>query len=299
MAIFWIYLACRCVALFQSTSHAIWNTGISHRVERNTKNPKSRLEDLILTRITHHHASHDGGDAIFDEYPTTVMLMYGIYGIYAVTSMAAVEITIAQYGIYPSSDISSVGQIIALVIAAATVSRAIWLLWMLLRDAKGKTFTWLPFKAGPVAFNGRLPGRLREQHRAIDPNLIALGCLVSHPRNAKDTVLTTTDRDLPHPPNETNKQEGPLQIVVNIHILSLLILTIGVSYNRKWHADHIQYLSFEPTQEFVKQRIEDLRAGPSPFRSKFGSIYMVVSCDIAYDLRYEATLRWKEDITFG
>lgn len=63
---------------------------------------------------------------LYNEYPATISLSYTSYALYSLTSMVAAEATIINFDLHPSSGVDSVGQIIAMVIAAATSLRASW-----------------------------------------------------------------------------------------------------------------------------------------------------------------------------
>jgi hypothetical protein len=88
----------------------------------------------------------DEGWSQYATCPSTITFMYIVYGVYALTSMAAAETTMRDFGIQPSSDVFSVGQIVALVVACATILRACWLLagLFLQTDDAGIGFVW-PF----------------------------------------------------------------------------------------------------------------------------------------------------------
>lgn len=89
------------------------------------------------------------GNIPYNGFPSTITLMYGFYGLLAVTSLSAAELTITNYKIPPTSQIDSVGQIIGLVIAGATVARSTWLLLKLFHDQSTEGFMW-PFSLGPA-----------------------------------------------------------------------------------------------------------------------------------------------------
>ena len=288
-SIFWVYYACRCVAFCQSTAHATWNTSIFDHAEKSEKDPTSFLEDRILSGITHYHTSYDGGEAIFNEYPATVTLMYGAYGMYTLTSMATVERTISRYGLRPSSDISSVGQIIALVIAGASVARAIWLLWMLFRGEKRKGFTWWPFRVKPAILNLWAPRTWDHFRNLIEPSSIDLGFLVSDAKKADRSVLSRcegTDRDITIKPGVSAKE--PIEAKC-WSPASLVSDSTAYSNWYNWGADSIEVHSFLPTQKYVQDRIKELSANDNRFEWETKCVYMIVSQEIARNLKIEGT----------
>jgi hypothetical protein len=83
----------------------------------------------------------------YSGYPSTVALIYPVYGIFALTSMATAEITMRDSGLRPSSEIFSVGQVTGIVVAGATSVRAAWLfLRMFFENGHGGRFQFLwPF----------------------------------------------------------------------------------------------------------------------------------------------------------
>jgi hypothetical protein len=57
-------------------------------------------------------------------YPSTVTLMYSVYGVFALTSMVAAEMAIRDNALRPSSEIFSVGPVPGIVVVGATSVRA-------------------------------------------------------------------------------------------------------------------------------------------------------------------------------
>jgi hypothetical protein len=72
-------------------------------------------------------------------------MSYMAYALYSLTSMVVTEVTIEEFDLQPSSDVYSVGQIIAIVIAGATIIRAVWSLQSLSNKASTKSFPDLVF----------------------------------------------------------------------------------------------------------------------------------------------------------
>jgi len=143
-AVFWIYYACRCVGFVQSAFHATYNTSRFHHAEPKCSGPGLSEEQKLgryLEDITYPYLV-DTRPVRYAGYPATVSLMYGLYGVLAITSLAAAELTIRDLSLQPTSAIDSIGQIIALVIAIATIIRVVWLFWKLFTDERkeGKRF---------------------------------------------------------------------------------------------------------------------------------------------------------------
>ncbi|CAI4215631.1 unnamed protein product [Parascedosporium putredinis] len=190
MAIFWTYYAYRCVAFLQCCYHSLSNTIQFHDAEKHG----TRLEGITYPTMIvsdleppndgmpndtdsasedeeflEQEAKADGSR--YPDYPATVSLMYTVYGLFALVSMAAAEIAMRDYGLRPSSQLFSVGQIIGMVVAGATIVRGLFLLTMMLL-AGGAGFTWpLSFEVGleVAGFGPRSRGRTcsyREQGRA-------------------------------------------------------------------------------------------------------------------------------------
>lgn len=151
---------------------------------------RSTAQHTRLRRSTHVYRRLNGQTVFFDEYPATVTLMYAIYGIFSLASMGTVQTTVTQFNLDPPSAIDSVGQVIALVVAAATLGRAAWLFFMLFRDEKrsGKWhFVW-PFKLTVV--NDLIPWAtyavMGEDYTPCyrfrhEPTLLPLGAILTDP----------------------------------------------------------------------------------------------------------------------
>lgn len=148
---FWIYYTFRCILYAQSSFHALMNTQIFHKAQKydafslkgithpslgkgevgaSRKSWRSRLRAWL--------GAHSQ-DVEYIPYPTTVSLMYIVYGLFMVAAMAAAEITIggdSEHAIFKQEkeedgQALSTGQIIAIVIAAVTIARGLWLFFML------------------------------------------------------------------------------------------------------------------------------------------------------------------------
>lgn len=94
---------------------------------------KSAARGNRLRRVTHLYRRRNGQVVYFREYPATVTLMYTVYGAFSLGSMGIAQTTVANFNLKSPSPIDSVGQVISLIVAAATIGRAAWLFFMLFR----------------------------------------------------------------------------------------------------------------------------------------------------------------------
>ena len=142
-AIFWTYFAWRCVAFVQASFHGLFNMWSFDQADKDRRHAPEKFWPLAgrLGRITCPQYD-DLGTAHLSEYPATVSLMGVIYGIIALTSLATVLTTKSDLDIDASSPVDSVGQVIALVVAIATLLRAVWLFIFLFvhEDPTGRGF---------------------------------------------------------------------------------------------------------------------------------------------------------------
>jgi hypothetical protein len=63
----------------------------------------------------------------YKKFLATVSFAYTIHSVFAIASLASAEIMIYALHLQPSSQVYSVGQVIAIVVAGATILRALWL----------------------------------------------------------------------------------------------------------------------------------------------------------------------------
>ncbi|TID07461.1 hypothetical protein CH35J_000093 [Colletotrichum higginsianum] len=137
MRALWVYYSCRLISYAQSSFHSLMNMEAFHQAENQTGNqtegegilngltfpqvhsePRSWLQKRIFKRKT---------ERKYDKYMTTVSLAYLVYGMFAITSMVAVECAMAK--IKPGGvEKITIGQAIAIVVAGATILRGVWLL---------------------------------------------------------------------------------------------------------------------------------------------------------------------------
>ncbi|WQF85627.1 hypothetical protein CDEST_10641 [Colletotrichum destructivum] len=133
MRALWVYYSCRLISYAQSSFHSLMNMEAFHKAENQPQGegilngltfpqvhpePRSWLQQLIFKRKP---------KSEYEKYMTTVSLAYLVYGMFAITSMVAVECAMAK--IKPGGvEKITIGQAIAIVVAAATILRAVWLL---------------------------------------------------------------------------------------------------------------------------------------------------------------------------
>lgn len=172
---------------------------IQNQRQRNRTRKAERKRErrgIRLRRVTHLYRRENGQVVCFGEYPATVTLMYTVYGAFSLTSMGTAQTTVTDFRLKPPSPIDSVGQIISLIVAAATLGRAAWLFLMLFRRdrheiRKGKSrFVW-PFK-WEIAKNtllARVAGDyvlcFTQNH---DPSFLTLGAMLTEPFDANSQV---------------------------------------------------------------------------------------------------------------
>lgn len=146
LAIWWTYYASRCLTTVQCVYHATRNMVNFHEAEKFGLRLKTTPLAYPNVRGGRGQSTLRGDDE-WPEYgtcPSTLTFMYIVHGAYALTSMASAETTMIDFGIRPTSAVFSVGQIVALVVAGATILRAFWLLagLFLQADDAGTGFVW-------------------------------------------------------------------------------------------------------------------------------------------------------------
>ncbi|KAI0387715.1 hypothetical protein F5Y04DRAFT_240822 [Hypomontagnella monticulosa] len=144
-SVFWVYYGFRCLIFCQSCFHSLYNTRKFHEAEKDERDASNESR-ATLDGITYPDPVFPPeSDAIvtYADYPATATLMYTVHGIFGLTSMATAEVTIRRFSLGPSSQVNSVGQVIAIVVASATVSRAAWLFLMMFYRQSGQWKNWL------------------------------------------------------------------------------------------------------------------------------------------------------------
>ncbi|KAK2010751.1 hypothetical protein LZ32DRAFT_363287 [Colletotrichum eremochloae] len=128
----WIYYACRWLSLFQSSFHSLMNMSKFHKAEksgdlplRGLTFPRPSLEPTGLRRYIFVGLYRLPK---FHEYTNTVSLAFLVYAMFAIVSMAAAENLLGNLDTRGGTKVSF-GQAVAIVAAAATIVRGIWLLY--------------------------------------------------------------------------------------------------------------------------------------------------------------------------
>ncbi|KAK4443581.1 hypothetical protein QBC34DRAFT_416801 [Podospora aff. communis PSN243] len=135
--VFWIYYTFRLVLYLQSSFHSLMNTTKFHKAELEKGWP---LQGITFPDPLYPPGSR-GMTITYRDYPATAALIYTVHAVFSMTSMATAEITVREFNLQPSSQVFSIGQIIAIVVSGATVARALWLfLGMFIKDV---TLPWL------------------------------------------------------------------------------------------------------------------------------------------------------------
>ncbi|KAH6641865.1 hypothetical protein F5144DRAFT_149880 [Chaetomium tenue] len=273
-AVFWVYYASRCVGFCQAAFHAIYNTETFHEAEPKGRGDSDDEQEKggLLVGITYPYIadgqSGRGGSGGYDlarygEYPATVSFMYGWYGVYALTSLAAAEVAMRDLNLQPTSAIDSVGQIIALVIAGATTLRAVWLFGKLFADQwnsqKSFGFMW-PFHLPLSAFRGR-PTYLLVPNFDLAPDSVKLGSILKRPEDVDDPI---NDTPIPAPPGavstmhvsvpsdsfpRTAKSKAP-------RFLSALLGSRSPSLSRRMTVDSLKVENLLVEENYLKESLK-------------------------------------------
>ncbi|KAI4612803.1 uncharacterized protein J4E87_010066 [Alternaria ethzedia] len=158
LSLFWIYYTIRWIIWFQSSFHSMYNTQPFHESERDGRVPILRRdgtkpdkdEEIIALewevperRVK--KATFQAG-LVYKQYSATISVSYTVCALYSLTSMVVAEITIREYDLQASSNVYSIGQIIAIVVSLATLIRAIWSFQSLYIDSQDKSFPDLVFE---------------------------------------------------------------------------------------------------------------------------------------------------------
>lgn len=133
--------------------------------------------------ITFPHFNEDG-NVPYADYPATVSFMYAFDGVLSLTSLVASETMLRDLDVRPSSGVDSVGQVIPLVVASATVSRACYLLKKLFKDGSDEDtgFQW-PFCQRQTYFAHRW---IKVPSKAQPMDSLRLGSLLKKSRDIED-----------------------------------------------------------------------------------------------------------------
>lgn len=295
-AVFWTYIACRFIGIIQVSFHSLWNMVPFDRAQKDSRDTGDKLKMLggTLIDITFPHFTHRGS-ARYGEYPATVTFMYSFYGLLALTSLVTAWSNISDLNLAPSSDIVSTGQIIALVIAGATILRALWLFIFLFwhERSERRGLTW-PFKLRQSDFYST-PRFLTAPFDMHLPEFLPLGSLLRDPFPSR----LDTKYNCHIPVEEELYERTPIPYWTDIaSIDGKEKMETGVSgmnfYSRKVETTEMVTIGFKPETDceaYLKPYIEereiqdDIGTG-----TKYVTVYLVVSVRIASGLR-ETTLQ--------
>ncbi|KAK8135172.1 hypothetical protein PG984_007184 [Apiospora sp. TS-2023a] len=325
-AVFWIYLSCRFIGFIQSAFLAVANMGRFDRAEK-WKSPLSGISfpELAPAKLRNQAASVAGsppnqalgrqigfkGNIIlsYDDYPATVSTTYLIHAVFSLTSMAAAH-KIMHAGLEPSSGAVSVGQMIAIVVAVATILRACWLLWRTLNPKRGR-YVW-PFRfnllsdvlrssMGDWGFTtckepthnfwyaaGPLNDYAFPLYRDDNPGPYRLGAIFSDPGNF-DTMLfapaATPFININYQINNVNlaiQNERSINIVAWIPFVNYEKVW-SWSLHREYHMQHLRTLKFYPQRDDMLPIMDLPKIGE--MLQQRGHVYIMTGLRIAYGLK--------------
>lgn len=286
MPIFWTYYACRSVGLCQTSFHSLYNSSRFDAAEKSERPVKHDPDEergtatidehpsryIRLKNATYIYISQDGEAACFKEYPATVTIMYAVNGVFSLASLSTVQTTIADFNLGPSSPIDSVGQIIALTVAAATLIRATWLCYNLFRGEAQEgnwNFVW-PFK-WEIAKKSILvqPTWLACYSFGHHPDCLSLGAILRKASDPTSQIAANCD---------IRAQEVKTTIWRIGRFCSLIQSLFG-----KIVADEITTSTFSPSQSWVKEKLEEIMKIPGERKTR--TLYLVTGLKVAKGFR--------------
>lgn len=252
--------------------------------------------NIRLRRVTHLYRRQNGQVVCYSEYPATVTLMYTVYGAFSLTSMATVQTSVANFNLKSPSAVDSVGQIVSLIVAAATIGRAIWLFVMLFSNEAVNGdwhFVW-PFKWR--VNRDRLRGLLVNDYVFCsppnkDPDILSLGALLTEPFDqnsqigavlyAPDGVKSLVHRDVTQEIS-TGKTTRTVLSLENLGIGA----TVGIehslqAYEEKSVADELRTTSLELGPPLSELNMVAGHQDPSFLKSGKQTLYMVTGIQVA------------------
>ncbi|RTE70457.1 hypothetical protein BHE90_015157 [Fusarium euwallaceae] len=285
-ALFWVYSSFRCLLFAQTTFHSLYNTQEFHEAEPKCGDEGTEIQQKggVLVKVTYPNDSIDGLPASYSEYPATTSSMYALHGVLALTSMSAAEMAIQNSNLQPSSTINSVGQIIALVVAAATALRAAWLFVMLfIRD-------WTSGKVPGIMWPFRLykftqpPDRqgyytlLKPSDRG--PRTIKLGSIVKDPEDP----FSPLDDPVTTEPVINNRIENVKRTTTSISRGTKQFLNcipafheVTTEESMRVTADIMETVKFTPSQDYIEDSMEKpgVKAYLESMRGPANRVFMV------------------------
>lgn len=286
MPIFWTYYACRCVGLCQTSFHSFYNSSKFDTAEKSERPVMHATDEergttamdehgsrsIMLNNATYIYISQDGEAGCFKEYPATVTIMYAVNGVFSLASISTVQTTIADFNLGSSSPINSVGQIISLSVAAATLIRAAWLCYTLFRGEARESnwnFVW-PFK-----------WEVAKGILAQPPSKIWLACYsFRHPRDCLS--LGAILREPSDPMSQIGEdcyvrgQEVTTKTEQNVRHVPFI-----QNQSEKVYANKIITSTFSPSQSWVKERLEPIMKDHAALKK----VYLVTGLKVAKGFR--------------
>ncbi|KAF4333223.1 hypothetical protein FBEOM_12958 [Fusarium beomiforme] len=150
--VFWMYYTFRLLNFLHSSMHSAIKTDPFHKSKRNPGGRMSHTRGRVLHTIRARFKLEEkfglNRPAFFTQYSSTLTATYTTYGVFSIVSMTTAELAMRRLELRPTAGLTSVGQIIALAVAGATVVRVIWQSIMLsykrIHMKDGATFGW-PF----------------------------------------------------------------------------------------------------------------------------------------------------------
>ncbi|KAI8670645.1 hypothetical protein NCS57_00536900 [Fusarium keratoplasticum] len=263
-ALFWVYCSLRCLIFAQTSFHSLYNTQEFHEAEPKCGDEGTEIQQKggVLVSITYPNDSIDGLPASYSEYPATTSSIYALHGVLALTSMSAAEMAIQHSNLQPSSAINSVGQIIALVVAAATALRAGWLFLMLfIRDwTSGKVsgIMW-PFRLYNFTQASGWQGYTLLPTSGHDPSTIKLGSIINDPKDPfsplDDPVTTepavrTRIEDVEQ--ITTTRSRGPKRVFNHIPAFR----DVTAEDLKRVTADAMETVKFTPSTDYIEESMK-------------------------------------------
>lgn len=322
MLVFWIYYSCRCVGIFQNCFHSLYNTSKFDKAEKSER-PLSDSwregpdvehiggRDIRLRRVTHLYRRQNGQVVCFREYPATVTLMYTVYGAFSLISMGTAQTSVASLNLKPPSPIDSVGQIISLVVAAATIGRAAWLFFMLFRHEaqRGKwNFVW-PFRwqVNPDHLRGlTVKDYVFCSPPNEDPNILSLGALLTEPFDPNSQI-----RGVYYDPVGGVSWQD-LYVSREVSTGTTIGLSLGYSgigahagfeysfktYRERFKADRLRTSEFKPGSLLSESHVMSRPHDRSLLTSGKQALYMVTGIQVAKGLTISAPSSEPQSLIF-
>jgi len=210
--------------------------------------------------------------------------MYAFYGLLALTSLVSAEMAIHNHHLLPSSGIDSTGQVIALVIASATVLRAAWLfVFLFMHEHSEMHGLYWPFHLNQSFFASAQP-YIRSPPFTYQPDFLPLGSLLRDPfdfHSKYNSHIPVQQEDLHH-----STISGWTKTDIKSWNLSFYgLISCMFSRGAVTRADSMETIRFDPKPEYLRRY-----ATQPEIQSDFGvgtktvTVYVVSSVMIATGL---------------